>query len=41
MQLVTEKLPLMTYMQISDLIQEFLCLDDQIKLMSLDKDRLE
>ena len=33
-------LPLLTHLQISDALQEFLCLHDQIKLIQYDNDKL-
>lgn len=38
---ICNKLPSLTYMQISDAMHEFLCLGDQIKLIKVDRSRLD
>lgn len=37
---VANTMPLLTYMQISDMMQEFLCLSDQAKLVEVDNKKM-
>ena len=37
---VSKTIPVLTYFQLSDMMQEFLCLADQAKLIRVDNERL-